>query len=245
MDVKLILNELKKWVSEKKFIIFIAINLLLTVGLALVIKYNGKENLPANALDFAYSALGLIGNIVVILTIIYAGEMIPREFSQGTIKQLMIRPYSRTSILLSKYITVLILGLIQYVEIFVVAFIAGGILFGFSGGTVEAGFWTQFSHEILIRFIFGVTIAFMIGVLTRVSSIAISVGLVLQLAGSLIGMLLATYLPKLYDYYLYSVINLDKLPSGESMTKASIILVVYFIIFMGITFISFNKRDLA
>ncbi|CAN7202577.1 ABC transporter permease [Rossellomorea sp. LjRoot5] len=48
--------------------------------------------------------------IIQLFTLIIAGDIVSSEFSSGTIKLLLIRPISRVKILLSKYITVLVIA---------------------------------------------------------------------------------------------------------------------------------------
>ena len=54
--------------------------------------------------------------VVVLIVVIIAGVMISEEFNKGTIKLLLVRPYSRTKILLSKLIAVFITILFSYDE---------------------------------------------------------------------------------------------------------------------------------
>ena len=60
-----------------------------------------------NAWSFMSEGMGAIGIIAVFVIIVAAG-MVSSEFSWGTIKLLLIRPISRSKILLSKYLTLLL-----------------------------------------------------------------------------------------------------------------------------------------
>jgi ABC-2 type transport system permease protein len=57
-------------------------------------------------------ALSAIMLVVIIVTCIVAGDIVAGEFSAGTIKLLLIRPVTRSKILLSKYISSFLFALL-------------------------------------------------------------------------------------------------------------------------------------
>lgn len=69
-------------------------------------------------------------NLLIILTVVLALS-IAGEYSSGTMKQMFIRPYSRTQILTAKYAAVLIYGLALIIINYLVYFLAHGVVFGF------------------------------------------------------------------------------------------------------------------
>src|SRR5699024_3977807 len=71
-------------------------------------------------------------SIISLFTIIIAAGVVAHEFRWGTIKLLLIRPISRSAILLSKYISVLLFALFTLIFGAVMFLIVGGIFFGFS-----------------------------------------------------------------------------------------------------------------
>lgn len=60
-----------------------------------------------------------------------AGDSLAGEFSTGTIKLLLIRPASRLKILLSKYASMIMFGLLLLVILFVVSVSVNGLLYRF------------------------------------------------------------------------------------------------------------------
>lgn len=68
--------------------------------------------------------------IIIIIVIISAG-IISEEYNKGTIKLLLARPYSRTRILLSKYISCLVILLISIIFLILMELWIGGVIFGF------------------------------------------------------------------------------------------------------------------
>lgn len=59
-------------------------------------------------IDFIVSSMAYVDDLIIVAIIIVAGSIVSSEFNKGTIKQLLIKPHSRTKILLSKIIASLI-----------------------------------------------------------------------------------------------------------------------------------------
>src|SRR5690625_4480784 len=72
-------------------------------------------------------------SIVSLLTIIIAAGIVANEFRWGTIKLLLIRPISRTKILTSKYIAVLLFALFTLLFVLIFSWIIGALFFGLEG----------------------------------------------------------------------------------------------------------------
>lgn len=88
------------------------------------------SNQDANMYDFMYFSLELCSFIIVIYIVFLGATMIAGEYSNGTMKLLAIRPYSRRKILASKLLATIFIGFIfLLLSVFVTAII-GGILFG-------------------------------------------------------------------------------------------------------------------
>src|SRR5690625_7731056 len=74
------------------------------------------------AWQFVADNAGLL-SIVSLLTIIVAAGIVANEFRWGTIKLLLIRPISRTKILASKYIAVLLFAFFTLLFVLVFSWI--------------------------------------------------------------------------------------------------------------------------
>ncbi|MGZ4107092.1 MAG: ABC transporter permease, partial [Tumebacillaceae bacterium] len=131
--------------------------------------------------------------VVTVFTVIVAADSVAGEFSGGTIKLLLIRPVSRSKILLSKYLSTLTFSLLLFVTLFITAFVASGALQGFhdmgvpylyisSDGVIhQVNIVQQAISTYLyqsIQMVMVVTLAFMISSVFRSSSIAIALSLV-------------------------------------------------------------------
>jgi ABC-2 type transport system permease protein len=73
------------------------------------------------------TAVNLI-TMVTIFTVIVAAESVAGEFSGGTIKMLLIRPASRSKILLSKYISIFTFAVLLLAVLFGSAFLVSVLL---------------------------------------------------------------------------------------------------------------------
>lgn len=67
----------------------------------------------------------------VILVLMVSSCIICDEFKDGTIKLLLIKPYSRCKILLSKYLTTIIVVFVSILMLIIMQFVVGGIVFKF------------------------------------------------------------------------------------------------------------------
>jgi ABC-2 type transport system permease protein len=216
-----------------------------------------------NVWSFIDENMGAIGFIGV-FTIIIAAGMVSSEFSWGTIKLLLIRPIHRSKILLSKYITVVLFGVMMLTVLYVVSAAVGLAFFGLpentlphlafvNGEVVERSLFLHLIGQYLLTSIdvlMLATMAFMISAVFRNSSLAIGLSLFLMFMGGTITMLLAARY-EWAKYILFANTNLavyfDGVPPVEGMTVtfSIIVLFVYFALFQLLAFFVFAKRDVA
>ena len=95
--------------------IMLAIMLIIPLGISL-----GAMALEADPdmWFFSYLEAEVVLSLVTIFAVIIAADSVAGEFSTGTIKLLLIRPWSRSKILLSKYISLLLFILFFTVSLF-------------------------------------------------------------------------------------------------------------------------------
>ncbi|WP_345240723.1 ABC transporter permease [Pontibacillus salipaludis] len=229
-------------------------------------EYRIDQDIPPvesqSVLGFMMDATNFTG-IIALFTIVVASSMVASEFSWGTIKLLLIRPVSRTKMILSKYITTILFALFSLVLLFVFSFLVGSILYGVEGvdqpylvynnGSVEE---TNMIAHIIQLFGFNsvdllmmVTLAFMISTVFRSSSLAIGIAIFLLFTGPQLTQLLSSY--EWVKYVLFANTNLQQytngtpLVEGMTMTFSITVLLVYFVIFTTLTWVVFKKRDVA
>lgn len=203
-------------------------------------------------------------SVISLFTIIVAAGIISNEFKWGTIKLLLIRPISRTKILLSKYVSVLIFAFTMLVFLLLTSWIVGAIMFGVNGlnPVVVQNLMSGFAHnnvlgEIvtsygfsLVTLVMMATFAFMISAIFRSSSMAVGLAIFLMMAGNAIVAVVSKY--EWAKYILFANTNLEQYTNGMgpaipgmSMTFSIIVLVVYFVIFIVAAWTAFTKRDVA
>ena len=227
------------------------------------IKHDISTNVDYSVWDFIADSTQLI-SLAGLFTIIIAAGIVANEFNWGTIKLLLIRPINRIKILLSKYITVLLFGAFMLIILFAFSFILGSILFGFPdeyypylnyyNGTVKEQ--SMFVHLVgyyglnSIGILMITTMAFMISTVFRNSSLAIGISIFLMFMGSTVTFLLANW----FDwakYLLFANTDLTQyyedtpLISGMTLSFSVTMLIIYFVLFNGLAFWVFKKRDVA
>ncbi|BDG46215.1 MULTISPECIES: ABC transporter permease [Parageobacillus] len=202
--------------------------------------------------------------LITLFTIIVAAGSVASEFSWGTIKLLLIRPASRTKILLSKYIAALLFALFMLLLLFIFSAVIGAAAFGIenisepylayqNGAVVERSMLFHVMQVYALNcadLVMMATFAFMISAVFRNHSLAIGLATFALFVGPQVTALLAMK----FDwakYLLFANTDLtqyiDGTPLVEGMTMpfSIMMLLVYFVIFNGITWLIFRKRDIA
>jgi len=199
-------------------------------------------------------------SLVTLLMIIASAGIVASEFSQGTIKMLLSRPVKRWKILTSKYLTVLIFGLlltaVTYVSSVVGAFIfypateESSIAFYNSEVAVTAVFGES-AYLVLLAFVYVcvmATLAFMIGSVFRSSALAIGVSLFLFFTGSMIVMFLERFAVAKYILFAHDLTQFEtghQVLSSNTMPFSVMVLIGYVIVFLAISYSTFIKRDIT
>lgn len=236
-------------------------SLILAVFVAGLI-HNYLPESPASMWEFLYVNLEIYVSIIVLYAVIIAAGNIPMEFSKGTIKLLLIRPISRSKVLLSKYIATVSFSLGMLVTTFALSLLVGCIFFGFdppsqanlitmSGSPVEnvIPHLITVTAFIFIDMLMMVTIAFMISTIFHNSAMAIGLVVFLRFAGPNIVIALHQY--DWAKYILFANLNLRQHIGGTSIIEgltlsfSVIMLAIYFLIFVILTWWIFNKRDIT
>lgn len=104
--LSLIQNEQMKIYSRARTWIMLAILVLVVVLWAVMLKYVVESGL--NSMISFVSMSTSLSTLVFIFTVIVAGDSVASEFTWGTIKLLLIRPATRSKVLASKYISVVL-----------------------------------------------------------------------------------------------------------------------------------------
>ncbi len=207
------------------------------------------------------------GIFLIVVVVMIAGTIVSEEFNKGTIKLLLVKPYTRNKILIAKAITTLMMIIFIIVVTLVMQILIGGIIFGFdslSEPVVAYNFNTNTMEEMNIFANLGVqtltqlpmiillaTLAFAISTLFTNSTLAITISLLGYMAASIINQLAIGYDLQFMKYFVtmnwdLSIYANGALPymEGMNMTMSIIICIVYFLIMMIPTFMVFKKRNI-
>jgi ABC-2 type transport system permease protein len=229
-------------------------------------EYRIEQNIPPietkSFWGYITSTVNLI-SVVTMFTIIVAAGIVAGEFSWGTIKLLLIRPVSRAKILFSKYVATFIFALLMLFSLFLFSVVFGGVIFGFSsiaqphlvfsgGEVIERN---MFSYILMlyslssVELLMMVTFAFMISTVFRSSSLAIGLALFLMFTGTQLVQMLSQYEWVKYilfaNTYLVQYIEGTPIVEGMTMTFSLVMLTIYFVIFNILSWMIFQKRDVA
>ncbi|MBZ9633542.1 ABC transporter permease [Clostridium sp. FP1] len=201
--------------------------------------------------------------IIALLLIISCAALVAGEFSEGTMKMMISRPYKRSEILSAKFLAIIIYGLVLLATTFILNTIMIGLLFGFNGLGDKEMLWTT-SNIIYMPavlktiIIFGlnflqvlvyVILAFAISAISRSRSMATGFALFSLLVVSGIAQIAAMYFS--WGKYLpfglsnfASFVTVGATIEGTTLAFALGLSAIYSIIFCFVGYLVFEKRDI-
>ena len=223
-----------------------------------------KSDSLKGSLQYFYSQYGVF---IIVVIIMIAGTIVSEEFNKGTIKLLLVKPYTRNQILLSKFLTVLIISAFVIVSTILMQILVGGILFGFGSifePVVVYNLSANAIQEINIFAYLGIqtltqlpiiillaTLAFAISTIFSNSALAITISLLGYMGASIINQLAIAYKLTFMKYFVTMNWDLSQylfggLPymEGMNLITSIIVCVVYLLIMLIPTFIIFKKRNI-
>ena len=207
------------------------------------------------------------GLFIIVIVIMIAGTIVSEEFNKGIIKLLLVKPYSRNKILLSKFITILIMIVFSIAIIVGMELFIGGIIFGFDSLSIpilEYNFNTNILEEINVFAYLGIqtlaqlpiilllaTLSFALSTIFTNSPVAISLPLLGYMGASIINQLAIQYNIGFLRYFVtlnwdFSQYLYGSMPLMEGLTPifSVIICIIYFIIMIIPTFVIFKKKNI-
>lgn len=224
--------------------------------------FETSESSQVNFWTVFFQSASLV-SVIGLLIIIIAGSCVSNEFSQGTIKFLLINPIKRWKILMSKYFTVITFGYLMILLLFAVMIPAAGIFVGFDGisasylyisdGAVKE--MSPFLHAAILYLLNSVnvvvmaTMAFALSSLFKSSALAIGTGVFCMFAGSTIIQILALLKQDWARYLIFANTNLADIYNGNSLFPqhsiifALVVIAVHMFIFILTAWDGFTKRE--
>lgn len=238
---------------------------------AAIAKYSIENNVTANKVDDARGMLlqffAQYGIFMIAIIIMIAGTIISEEFNKGTIKLLLVKPYKRWKILLSKLLSCITAMVIIVGILFVMQLVVGGILFGFESLTTPEVHYNFNTNQVetmnifayvglvaitkLPMFILTIMIAFMLGSLFTNSALSIVIALLGFMSSSIINMMalqlnlgfMKYFITPNWDLTPYLFGGLPEFP-GITLEFSIGINIAYFILMLLPAFIVFKKKNI-
>jgi len=227
------------------------------------INYNKQNNLNYQLRTIVDDYLIFIIIIVLIVSSTIMGD----ELVSGTIKLLLIKPYSRGKILLSKYFTIIIVMLLSILYLILIQLVIGGAVFGFSSLEIPVIVYNFNSMSIyeyniflymIIRIIVKLPMIVMIGSISYSLSILFSnvvtsvvIPLFIYIFTDSIKYLILQYKLNSLKYLVNITWNFGshlfgKIDGVEGITleNSIIIYLVYYVVIVFITYINFKNKDI-
>jgi ABC-2 type transport system permease protein len=188
---------------------------------------------------------------VQLFCLLIAGGIVSNEFSRGTIKLLLIRPVKRSTILLSKYLTVIVWALLLTTAHFLFSSLLGILWFYDSFFEFTVDFFVVAGAYVLrfIEMILICSLAFTLSVITRSSSFAIGLTIFLTFSSNTLMIFLNERDMDWGKYFLLANTDLQQYffatPPFEGMTFGFSVVVIgiYMAAFCLVSVLLFNKRD--
>ena len=204
---------------------------------------------------------------IIIMIIMITGTIVSEEFNKGTIKLLLIKPYKRSTILASKWITSLIMLLIIIVSVLLMQFIVGGIVQGFDTFDTPAVVYDHTTNQLgemnivaylvmqilgkLPTYILLMTLAFALSTIFANSALAITITLLGYMGAPFVNVIAQAYSLDWIKFFVTPNWDLTQyffggLPEFQGLTPIfSIgIIIIYMLIMLIPTFIIFKKKNI-
>ena len=204
---------------------------------------------------------------IIIMIVMIAGTIVSEEFNKGTVKLLLVRPYTRSKILCAKLITSILVLILTIFIIMLMQFLVGGITFGFDdiqttiaqydfnlNKVVTFSLWQYLGILLLAKlplYILINMIAFAISTIFTNSPLAIVISLLGYMSTNIINALAQSYNIQILKYFITMNWNIDQylfgaLPPFEGMniSLSIIICIIYFVAMLIPTFIFFKKKNI-
>ena len=206
---------------------------------------------------------GEFGLFILIYTIMIAGSIVSEEYSRGTIKSLLTKPFRRRTILTSKLFVALLSIPLIMIFMSVIEIIIGGFTLGFDSLSVPVVLYQNGVLESysVLGYLFGLlftslpmyliigVFAFMLSVVTTSTSAAITVSFLFYLLLNVISNLALVYdfwvfkaSASLYWDFSYLVTGTTQ-TFGANISTSILVLFIYIFVMLCIAYVIFGKKD--
>lgn len=261
---RLIQNEFVKLWFRRSTLVFILLTVIFGLGFAYLCS---SLELVSDGSYYFYN-LGGITSLINLFIVILASTIVASEFSQGTIKFLLIRPFSRTQILLSKIITAFIMAILLTLLLFITSYL--GTLLFFKDANLTANLTSvvdvsalnlafRTAGANLLLMLFYIMISVFISASFRSQALAVGFGTAVLFSSSILNGISMMLIQK-YSWLRWNPFNTLNIKDSVMPAKLAeanffdfhlsapqmmIALTVYIIIFYLLSQVIFNRRDVS
>ena len=235
-------------------------------------KYMMEHNLLTNDYNEYNSGYSFVQKFIspsfmaIIVLLALSASVVAEEFNKGTIKQLLVKPFSRTKILISKYLSIIIASILFLFVINICTSIISGLFEGdvqtIISNVVVYNYHTHSCMEMnnivyaLISFVYSLPeiillalFVFTVSTIFTNTAFGLGMGFGAYLSADIFMLLikrikLLSYMPTVnYNLtpYMFGAINTESL---LTLPKAIIVDVVSFIVLTILAIIVFKKKDI-
>ena len=252
----LIKQECFKLFKKKSTFIIPIIVILLMFAQAVISKNYDDIFSPKTTISSAYNGFSWF----IFLLIIQASTIISMEFYHGTIKNLLYRKYTRTSIIISKIVTLVIFSLIYFIITIAAAIILWAIFFNDINLLESKGNELSLLSKMLLTGLgtyvgtwLVLSITLLISCAMKSPGVSIAVGIVLYFATSILSGILTIVVDK-WEWLKWNPISMMNImvqiidKGMKKITKLEIHElfignIVYIIIFLILVVFVFKKKN--
>lgn len=253
----LIKQECFKLFKKKSSWIIPIIIVLLMILFAVLAKNYDDIFVPKSNIESGFESFSWI----VILMIVQASTIITMEFHFGTIKNLLYRKYSRTSIVISKIITLIIYSLICFIVAIAITLLLYAIFFNdinlFEAKGDDFSLFNKLLLTALATYIgmwLVLSVTLLISCALKSPGVSIAVGVLFYFATSILSSILTLVIDK-WEWLKWNPINMMMImvqtldnEQFKKITKLElhelfIGNIVYILIFLALVVLVFRKKN--
>ena len=181
------------------------------------------------------------GTILAVMVALY----VCADHSDGTLKNIIGRGYSRIQIFGAKYAVCLVGAFGMAVICWLVGFLFGGLLWGFEwswSGAVFGAFGVQ-----AVSIVAYTTLFFLVACLLKNIGGSLAVGIVFQMVPTLLFTLLDLFIEDksfmLMDYWIEGGMAVTDATAAADLSRIAIVSGVYAVLFLGLSLLAVRKRE--
>ncbi|KAA0774821.1 MULTISPECIES: ABC transporter permease [Bacillus cereus group] len=254
---KLVENEMLKLHARKNIYMFIGFLVFLEIVSVFAIRsWLPMKERFASYLSFTNMTFEMVTSLVTIFSIALATRIISEEFQKGTIKQLLIRPRKRITILFSKYLTTILTVIFVCLISLVVSMLIGFVFFGGEKEDLTIRMLLKIVTYKTLPILFYTTFAFFLANIFRKSVLPLIITLFIFFSQGLINTILFKTFKEVAQFSVFSHLNLEMYDSNVlisggtkslftdfNFTTSLIFVIIHFAVLLIVSSTLFQKRD--